>query len=44
MSSELDSKIEVKSRKLANIIADVGSGKYRIPLFQREYVWAKSVV
>lgn len=44
MNGESERKIEVKPSTLANLIADVGSGKYRIPQFQREYVWSKAKV
>lgn len=37
-------KIEVKPSTLANLIADVASGRYRIPQFQREYVWKRKKV
>ena len=37
-------KIEVKPGQLVNLIADVETGRYRIPQFQREYVWSKSKV
>jgi uncharacterized protein with ParB-like and HNH nuclease domain len=44
MTDQKDRKIEVKPSTLANLIADVASGRYRIPQFQREYVWNKSKV
>ena len=31
--------IEARSSSLQNLVADVASGKYRIPRFQRDYVW-----
>ncbi len=37
-------KIEVKPGTLLNLIADVEAGTFRIPQFQREYVWPKSKV
>ena len=44
VSSQTERKIEVKPSTLANLVADVGSGRYRIPQFQREFVWNKSKV
>lgn len=44
MSEHQDRKIEVKPSTLSNLVADVASGRYRIPQFQREYVWNKSKV
>jgi len=39
-----DQKIEVKTSNLTNIMVSVEKGTYRIPQFQREYVWEKSKV
>ena len=36
-----EQRISVKPDTLPNLIADVGSGNYRIPQFQREFVWEK---
>lgn len=44
MVERTERKIEVKPGQLTNLIADVETGRYRIPQFQREYVWAKSRV
>ncbi|MDY0167608.1 MAG: DUF262 domain-containing protein [Thermoguttaceae bacterium] len=44
MSDRPQRKIEVKPGQLVNLIADVETGRYRIPQFQREYVWSKSKV
>jgi hypothetical protein len=39
-----EQKITVKSDTLANLIVNVGNGKYRVPQFQREFVWTKSKI
>lgn len=44
MNEQQDRKIEVKPSTLSNLVADVASGRYRIPQFQREFVWNKSKV
>ncbi len=44
MVERTERKIEVKPGQLTNLIADVEMGRYRIPQFQREYVWPKSKV
>jgi hypothetical protein len=44
MTDQQERKIEVKPGQLVNLIADVQTGRYRIPQFQREYVWSKSKV
>jgi len=36
--------IEVRPSTLRNLVSDVASGAYRIPQFQREFVWKKSKV
>ncbi len=36
--------IEVRASSLKNVMTDVASGRYRIPQFQREYVWKKRKV
>ena len=37
-------KIQVVPDTLNNLIVEVGKGEYRVPQFQREYVWEKSKV
>jgi len=37
-----ESRIEVRPSMLKNLMADVSSGAFRIPQFQREFVWSKS--
>ncbi len=44
MNDHQDHKIEVKSSMLSNLVADVATGRYRVPQFQREYVWNKAKV
>jgi len=44
MSNQAERKIEVKPSTLANLVADVASGRYRIPQFQRDYVWNRAKV
>ena len=44
MSNKQERKIEVKPSTLPNLVADVASGRYRIPQFQREFVWTKTKV
>ena len=44
MNDQQDRKIEVKPSTLSNLVVDVASGRYRIPQFQREYVWNKAKV
>lgn len=44
MTDRQQRKIEVKGGQLVNLIADVETGRYRIPQFQREFVWSKSKV
>jgi Protein of unknown function DUF262 len=44
MNDHQDRKIEVKPSTLSNLVADVSSGRYRIPQFQREFVWNKAKV
>lgn len=44
MSQNTDSKIHVYHIKLGDLISYVGRGDYRIPQFQRDYVWKKSKV
>jgi uncharacterized protein with ParB-like and HNH nuclease domain len=44
MSSQAERKIEVKPSTLANLVADVATGRYRIPQFQRDYVWNRAKV
>lgn len=39
-----DQKIEVRPGTLGNLLSDVEKGRYRIPKFQREYVWRRSKV
>jgi hypothetical protein len=44
MSDHKERKIEVKPGQLGNIIIDVQEGRYRVPQFQRDYVWPKTKV
>jgi len=44
MPQTQEQNIEVRAGTLNNLIADVESGRYRIPQFQREFVWEKSKV
>lgn len=44
MNEHQNRKIEVKPSTLSNLVADVASGRYRIPQFQREYVWNRARV
>lgn len=44
MRARQERQIEVQPSTLANLIADVENGRYRIPQFQREYVWPRSKV
>ena len=44
MNTSAEQSIEVRPIPLTNLIADVASGRYRIPQFQREFVWSKSKV
>ena len=44
MPDALEQRIEVKAQSLTNLIASVENGWYRIPQFQREYVWSRSKV
>lgn len=37
-------KITVKPDTLANMVSDIGKGNYRIPQFQREFVWPRTKV
>jgi hypothetical protein len=39
-----EQKIRVQSETLINVVAAVSKGQYRIPQFQREFVWEKSKV
>ena len=39
--TQSEQRISVKSDPLPNLIADVGHGNYRIPQFQREFVWTR---
>ncbi len=39
-----EQSIEVRPSVLKNLVVDVESGRYRIPQFQREYVWKKRKV
>jgi uncharacterized protein with ParB-like and HNH nuclease domain len=40
----MDQSLRVVPDTLSNLIVSVGKGDYRIPQFQREYVWEKSKV
>src|SRR5450756_901912 len=42
--SSRDQSIRVVPDTLANLVVAVGRGQYRIPQFQRDYVWEKSKV
>ena len=44
MNRKQEQKISVKPDTLANLIIDVANGNYRIPQFQREFVWKKSKI
>jgi len=44
MKDQQERNIEVKPSTLSNLVADVASGRYRIPQFQRDFVWTKSKV
>jgi hypothetical protein len=44
VGSSKRNKIEVKPSTLNNLVVAVEQGDYRIPQFQREYVWEKSKV
>jgi len=44
MNGPQEQKIEVKPSTLVNLVVDVGAGRYRVPQFQREYVWTKKKV
>ena len=44
MLDTLEQKIEVRPSTLNNLIVGVSNGQYRIPRFQREFVWNKSKV
>jgi uncharacterized protein with ParB-like and HNH nuclease domain len=40
----LGQTISVRTGSLGNVISSVSSGEYRIPQFQREYVWERTKV
>jgi uncharacterized protein with ParB-like and HNH nuclease domain len=40
MSQQQEQKITVRPDTLPNLIADISHGHYRIPQFQREFVWS----
>ncbi|MGY8640497.1 MAG: DUF262 domain-containing protein [Verrucomicrobiales bacterium] len=44
MSNSTDQKIKVVNDTLGGLVGGVKKGEYRIPQFQREYVWEKSKV
>lgn len=44
MSKKQEQRIAVKGDQLANLIASVAEGDYRIPQFQREFVWPKGKI
>jgi hypothetical protein len=44
MPSTNSENIEVRSSTLNNLVADVANGRYRIPQFQREFVWKRPKV
>lgn len=44
MKSKQEQRITVRPDTLANLIANVENGDYRIPQFQREFVWPKSKI
>ena len=44
MNGQAERKIEVKPSTVSNLAADVANERYRIPQFQREYVWNKAEV
>lgn len=44
MQKDSEQRIEVRPSTLANLVGDVSHGRYRIPQFQREYVWPRSKV
>jgi uncharacterized protein with ParB-like and HNH nuclease domain len=44
MQAKNEQNIEVHPSTLNNLIAGVATGHYRVPQFQREFVWKKSKV
>ncbi|MCH2134708.1 MAG: DUF262 domain-containing protein [Phycisphaerales bacterium] len=44
MSGQYVQKIEPRTRTLPNLMTDLAEGRYRIPEFQRDYVWPVSKV
>jgi hypothetical protein len=43
-SSQQEQKITVRPDTLPNLIADIAKGNYRIPQFQREFVWTSKKI
>ena len=44
MSNAQVAKIKIEPMKMANLMNDVATGKFRVPQFQREFVWPKKKV